>query len=42
MEESLRQKYHGAWNRTVGLKLYQKAEFDVQVSMEIIGFGTMD
>ncbi|MDF2681316.1 MAG: spore gernimation protein [Brevibacillus sp.] len=42
LEESLRQKYHGDWNRTVGLKLYQKADFDVQVSMEIIGFGTMD
>lgn len=42
LEESLRQKYHGDWSRTVGLKLYQKAEFDVQVSMEIIGFGTMN
>lgn len=42
MEESLRQKYHGEWSRTIGMKLYQRAEFDVQVSMEIIGFGTMN
>ncbi len=42
LEESLRQKYHGKWNRTVGMKLYQKAEFDVRVSMEIVGFGTMN
>jgi spore germination protein len=42
MEESLRQKYHGEWSRTIGMKLYQRAEFDVQVRMEIIGFGTMN
>lgn len=42
MEESLRQKYHGEWSRTVGMKLYQKADFDVDVTMEIIGFGTLD
>ncbi|WP_411502449.1 Ger(x)C family spore germination protein [Brevibacillus centrosporus] len=42
LEESFRQKYRGKWDRTVGLKFYEKAGFDVDVSMEIIAFGTMN
>ncbi|RNB86585.1 Ger(x)C family spore germination protein [Brevibacillus nitrificans] len=42
LEESFRQKYRGKWDRTVGLRLYEKTGFDVDVSMEIIAFGTMN
>ncbi|GED33130.1 Ger(x)C family spore germination protein [Brevibacillus centrosporus] len=42
LEESFRQKHYGEWTRTIGLALYQKARFDVDVSMEIISFGTMN
>ncbi|MDR7319011.1 Ger(x)C family spore germination C-terminal domain-containing protein [Brevibacillus nitrificans] len=42
LEESFRQKYRGKWDRTVGMRIYEKAGFDVDVSMEIIAFGTMN
>ncbi|WP_342404630.1 Ger(x)C family spore germination protein [Brevibacillus sp. FSL K6-2834] len=42
IEESFRQKYRGEWGRSIGLELYQKAEFRVKAKVEIIGTGTMN
>lgn len=41
LEESIRQKYYGDWSRIIGMELYQKAGFDIEVKLEIVGFGTI-
>lgn len=41
LEESIRQKYYGKWTRETGLALYKKAKFNVEVHVDVVGFGTL-
>ncbi|MED2255584.1 MULTISPECIES: Ger(x)C family spore germination protein [Brevibacillus] len=41
LEESLRQKYHGKWTREKGLALYKKADLNIKVKLDILGYGTI-
>jgi spore germination protein len=41
LEEALRQKYAGDWQRKIGLAAFRKARFDIHVEVDITGYGTI-